>query len=278
MRILIFNLFICLLTLSVAKAQSWTVSIPMYQQIIDLPVDVEVTAYCDTMSGQDAEFHLPLPPVSGVSYYVHIDAAIPSTDSFELIHNGISNTLKLGDSMLIIPTATVNCIQFGEPCEVIKLSYAGPSPQVNSSFASLKFMAVGTPTVAGENYPESPCNGWFNQGIGCLFPHYAAIIDMQTGDSCFTTNNTVSAISSNSDVLNFSVNVFPNPVKNLLIIKSNESEKNRLYTLQNYFGIELKRGSILSDLTEIDLSELASGIYFLCIAGTTNEVHRIIKE
>jgi hypothetical protein len=104
-----------------AIAQNWTVGVPVHQQIIDLPDDIEVTAYCDSLSGQEAEFRIPLPVVSGVSYYVHVDNAIPSTDSFKLIHNGITQILGLGDSMLIVPVATTPCIQFGQPCEIIKL-------------------------------------------------------------------------------------------------------------------------------------------------------------
>lgn len=99
-------------------AQNWTIGVPVHQLIIDLPVDIEVTSYCDSMSGQEAEFNIPLPTVSGVSYYVLVDNAIPSTDSFKLIHNVITQILGLGDSMLIVPVAATPCIQFGEPCEV----------------------------------------------------------------------------------------------------------------------------------------------------------------
>jgi hypothetical protein len=104
-----------------SMAQNWIVGVPVNFEIIDFPTNIEVTAYCDSMSGQEAEFHIPLPVVTGISYYVHVDNAIPSTDSFKLIHNGSSQILALGDSMLIVPVATDTCLQFGAPCEIIKL-------------------------------------------------------------------------------------------------------------------------------------------------------------
>ena len=63
-----------------AIAQNWIVGVPVHFQIIDFPMNTEVAAYCDSMSGREAEFNIPLPVVSGVSYYVHVDDAIPPTD------------------------------------------------------------------------------------------------------------------------------------------------------------------------------------------------------
>lgn len=83
----------------VLYAQNWIEGVSLRTQIIDLPVNIEVTAYCDSMSGEDAEFHLPLPEVSGVSYCVHVDNAIPPTDSFKLSHYGTIQILGLGDSI-----------------------------------------------------------------------------------------------------------------------------------------------------------------------------------
>jgi hypothetical protein len=259
-------------------AQNWTVGIPVRQQIIDFPSDIEVTAYCDSMSGQGAEFHIPLPAVTGVSYYVHVDNAIPPTDSFKLIHNGVIKILSLGDSMLIVPIATASCIQFGEPCEIIKISYYEPIPQVNSSFASLKFMAVGTPSVAGQNYPLSSCDAWYNQGIGCLFPHYVAEIDILSGDTCFTTSNTVQSPSYISETPELNAYVYPNPSQGIFNLISDKSYGYQSYTLSNIWGKIVASDKINPVKTSIDIKNMPTGIYILKIGDSVNRHIKVIIE
>ena len=263
-------------------AQNWTVGVALHQKIIDLPVDIEVTAECDSMNGQEAEFHIPLPIVTGVSYYVHVDNAIPSTDSFKLIHNGITQILGLGDSMLIVPVATAPCIQFGEPCEVIKLSYNGPVPQLTPSFASLKFMAVGTPTVAGENYPYSPCDAWFNQGIGCMFPHYVAVIEMSpggpTGDTCFTTTNLVQPTTSIGEITKTEAYIYPNPTNEVIYLNTDASFMGQSYILIDNLGRQVLSGKIGSLNTEIEVNNFAKGTYLLSVGDSKKQNFRVIKE
>lgn len=261
-----------------AIAQNWTVGVPVNQQIIDLPVDISVTAFCDSMSGQEAEFHIPLPVVSGVIYYVHVDNAIPSTDSFKLIHDGVTQILGLGDSMLIVPVSTTPCIQFGEPCEVIKLSYNGPVPQLNSSYASLKFMAVGTPTVAGENYPFSPCDSWYNQGIGCMFPHYVAEIDILTGDTCFTTINTVQSTTSIDETDELKAYIYPNPTNGVIYLNTDASYIGQSYIVIDHLGRQVLSGKISSINTVLEVNHLSSEMYLLKIGDMKKHNLKMIKE
>lgn len=259
-----------------AIAQNWTVGVPVHQQIIDLPVDIEVTAFCNSMNGQEAEFHIPLPIVTGVSYYVHVDNAIPSTDSFKLIHNGITKILSLGDSMLIIPVATTTC------CEIIKLSYSGPVPQVNASYASLKFMAVGTPTVVGENYPYCPCDAWYSQGIGCIFPHYVAEIEFSfggtTGDTCFTTTNTVQSPSSIDRIDENLISVYPNPTSNLIYVNVNANLIGQPFQLYDNLGRQILSGTINSPNSSINVVNLPGGLYLLSLGDHNKRITKVIKN
>ena len=246
-----------------ALAQNWTVGVPVHTEIIDLPVNIAVTAYCDSMSGQEAEFHIPLPVVTGVSYYVHVDAAIPSTDVFELIHNGISQILGLGDSMLIVPVATANCIQFGAPCEIIKLNYAGAIPQLTPSEASLKFMAVGIPTVAGEHYPYGTCDAWYNQGIGCMFPHYVAVLDLLTSDTCFTTSPTVQAPTFVQENMPSLLSIFPNPARDEIKLMADPNLLGTTFQVLDHMGKTVYSGQISAEINPIPMDNWASGIYLL---------------
>ena len=277
-KILTVRVLATLLFTNTTIAQNWTVGVPVHQQIIDLPVDIEVTAFCDSMNGQEAEFHIPLPIVTGVSYYVHVDNAIPSTDSFKLIHNGITQILGLGDSMLIVPVATTPCIQFGQPCEVVKLSYNGPVPQLNSSFASLKFMAVGTPTVAGENYPYSPCDAWFNQGIGCMFPHYVAKNDILTGDTCFTTTNSVQSTTSIVEMTETKAYLYPNPTNGVIYLNTDANFIGQSYIIIDNLGRQVLSGKISSLNTVIEVNTLSKGIYLLNLGEMKKQNFKVIRE
>jgi len=277
-KILTVTVLATLWLTNTTSAQNWTVGVPVHQQIIDLPVDIEVTAYCDSMSGQEAEFHIPLPIVTGVSYYVHVDNAIPSTDSFKLIHNGITQILGLGDSMLIVPVATAPCIQFGEPCEVIKLSYNGPVPQLIPSYASLKFMAVGTPTVAGENYPFSPCDAWFDQPIGCMRPHYVAVFDLLTGDTCFTTTNLVQSTASIDEITETEAYIYPNPTNEVIYLNTDASFMGQSYIIIDNLGRQVMLGKINVLNTAIEVNNLSKGIYLLSVGDSKKKNFKVIRE
>lgn len=255
-----------------AIAQNLTAGVPVHQQIINLPVDIEVTAECDSLNGQEAELYIPLPVVTGVSYYVHVDNAIPTTDSFKVIHNGITKILSLGDSMLIISVATTTC------CEIIKLSYSGPVPQVNASYASLKFMAVGTPTVAGENYPYSPCDAWFNQGIGCIFPHYVAEIDILTGDTCYTITNTVQSPTSIDRIDENFISVYPNPTSDLIYIDVNANLIGQPYQLYDNLGRQILSGTINSPNSSINIVNLPGGLYLLSLGDHNKRLTNVLKN
>lgn len=151
------SLILCPLT--AVHSQNWTVGQAINLSIIDLPVDIYVTEACELLSGQEAEFHLPLPKVEGIQYFVFIDHAADSAFSFELRHENTSEVLSLGDSMEIVTDGGM---------ETVHLSYAG-----YESYVSLDFRAIGTPQTAGQQHPcGSSNNGWFNQPIGCLYPHF----------------------------------------------------------------------------------------------------------
>ncbi len=264
--------------INVTVSQNWTVGNPVHQVIIDLPFEIEVTAYCDSLSGQEAEFHIPLPIVSGVDYYVHIDKATPLTDSFKLIHNGKTEILRLRDSMLIVPVTTTPCIQYGEPCEVIKLSYAGPVPQLNASFCSIKFMAVGTPAVAGERYPYSYCDAWISQGVGCFFPHYVLEVDILTGDTCFTTSNTVQSSTFTYREGRSDLTVYPNPNNGVVCLNAEAGLLGERYTLFDKMGRPVLSGNIASTQTVIEIIDLPRGIYFLSVGDAKGLNVKIIRE
>lgn len=270
--------FILIGTCISTNAQYWTVGVPVYEEIIDFPIDIEVTAYCDSMSGQEAEFRIPLPPVTGVQYYIHIDNAIPNSDSFKVKHNGITHILALYDSLLVAPMAAVPCPELGQPCDIIKISYNGPSPQLAPSSCSLKFTAHGTPTVPFENYPHSNCDDWFNLGIECLYPHHVAQISQLTGDSCYTTTRLVQPTNSINEYMGDQIQIYPNPSSNEFNISTSADIIGERFTLYDISGKVVKEGLIHSTNTTLSSENLEKGIYFLSVKRAPFTLHKIIIE
>ena len=82
---------------------------------------------------------------------------------------------------------------------------------------------------------------------------------------------------------NLAVNVYPNPAKNNVVIKLSDNislQNNLSLNLFNSFGQSVKRISIYSKLTNIDLNELSSGLYFYHLQDKQNIFHvgKVIKE
>ncbi|MFM8491407.1 MAG: T9SS type A sorting domain-containing protein, partial [Candidatus Methylopumilus sp.] len=153
-----------------------------------------------------------------------------------------------------------------------------PVPQLIPSYASLKFMAVGTPTVAGENYPHSPCDAWFNQGIGCMFPHYVAQIDLLTGDTCFTTTNLVQSTTSIGEITETEAYIYPNPTNEVIYLNTDASFMGQSYILIDNLGRKVLLGKISESNTAIETTNLSKGIYLLSVGDSKKQNFRVIKE
>lgn len=85
-----------------------------------------------------------------------------------------------------------------------------------------------------------------------------------------TLNN---AINETSDF-----NVYPNPVKNILIIEAGDHQKHALH-LYNFSGQLVLSREGIADRCELNLSHLGSGIYLLRIISPGKETRwKLIRE
>lgn len=71
--------------------------------------------------------------------------------------------------------------------------------------------------------------------------------------------------------------IYPNPATNSIQIYSNKMNINQRFAIFNQLGIEVKSGNIQKEVEGIDISDLASGIYFLRMPNQTNTSYKIIK-
>jgi hypothetical protein len=228
---------------SSTSAQNWTVGQPVNRTIIDYPSNIFVTAMCDTMSGQEAEFVIALPPVTGVSYYAHVDYATSANHTYKLRQGSNVQIVQSGDSMLMQSTAAFDTLHLG---------YAGYESEV-----SIRFKAYGTPTTSGENHPCGSTNdGWYNQPIGCLFRNWP---DALTYD----TTCTVQASTALSPTAEAGIRAYPNPATDIFAAYFDDETVSTL-TLTNLCGQTLLVSPISdAQSVKLDVRHLARGLYFL---------------
>ena len=69
------------------------------------------------------------------------------------------------------------------------------------------------------------------------------------------------------------INIYPNPANDKVFIEYNKSDLSAKYCVFNYLGTEIFSGQIKNDITEIDISTLPNGVYFLRIE---NEIMKFV--
>ncbi len=75
------------------------------------------------------------------------------------------------------------------------------------------------------------------------------------------------------------ISVYPNPVKDIITVQTNETSNECYLSLLNVNGQEQKRQQIKNSSIQIDISNLASGVYFVkLVTAKTIEVRKIIKD
>jgi hypothetical protein len=79
-----------------------------------------------------------------------------------------------------------------------------------------------------------------------------------------------------SEILNTSLTIFPNPVSEVLTIKSNTSSPNAQFWISDLTGKQVLSGVLNSDFARIDVSDLPAGIYIVSQA-TGNLNQRFVK-
>lgn len=150
-------------------------------------------------------------------------------------------------TLIISLLFTVSAISFGQNIDRDVVGAAGDHYQSNNASIS---WTLGE--VASESYTNNTTT--LNQGFqqGNLF---------------------VTSIDEELD-LDFIIKAYPNPVLDILIIETQDQDKE--YQIIDLHGEVIKNGIITSEKEEIDFAGLPSGVYFLSISG--NKTHKVIKQ
>ena len=74
------------------------------------------------------------------------------------------------------------------------------------------------------------------------------------------------------------VEVFPNPVSNVLNIKVDAVLIGKIFSIYDNLARNILVGKVNSEISNIDMAELNKGVYFLIVEGELNQVIKVIKE
>jgi len=75
-----------------------------------------------------------------------------------------------------------------------------------------------------------------------------------------------------------SISIYPNPVNDILSIRAGGDIIGSAYILTDMNGRQLLNGKLFTDLTSIDISQLAAGVYLLQIADKNKQTLRVEKK
>lgn len=92
-----------------------------------------------------------------------------------------------------------------------------------------------------------------------------------------TQANSCLATGMINDEIKMPLELFPNPVADKLIVKSDQSMIERNFTIYNIIGNVMMKGELSSDHTQLNLNAFSPGLYFFKLDGYTG-YYKIIKR
>ncbi|MBA3706736.1 MAG: T9SS type A sorting domain-containing protein, partial [Bacteroidetes bacterium] len=116
---------------------------------------------------------------------------------------------------------------------------------------------------------------WPSHGFGCFDKSRRQMAQLL--ESVVTSTDTIYSYN-NLTVKNY-VSIYPNPANTTITIEIKNTTKENKIIICNINGQELIRQQIKDSETQVDISNLTSGLYFVkLITDKTVEVRKIIKE
>ena len=73
------------------------------------------------------------------------------------------------------------------------------------------------------------------------------------------------------------IEIYPNPASDVLNIKVDAVLIGKNYSLYDNLGRNILVGKLNSEISNIDITELTKGVYFLIIEGKLNQVIKVVK-
>lgn len=105
---------------------------------------------------------------------------------------------------------------------------------------------------------------------------YAVVVSNSCGND--TSNCMMVSIALTKELNSNLMTIYPNPVQNLMILKSDSKMIGELFSILDNAGRLVIQGEIVSEYTTIELSNLSSGIYLFSAGENMQQTCKLIKE
>jgi len=131
-------------------------------------------------------------------------------------------------------------------------------------------------STAGENLSTTDAQLQYTIGEPIILTESQESVTLTQG---FHQSNLI--VTSISELPNFDISVFPNPVVDLLTIANKEGIEGVQLLLTDVNGKELETRKILNQNTQINFSSFSTGVYFLNLSNEDNsavKTYKIIKK
>ncbi len=141
------------------------------------------------------------------------------------------------------------------------------------------FYTKGYGTVLISDAGSSPVIHTNNDIIdSCEIYYIAEVIKVPLAAMLYS--DMIVEIPSNMNIADNSINVFPNPAKDLIYFDLNNNEYLTSYKVMNLLGNIVNQGNIQNNTNYISIGDLAKGMYILQMTDTKNAcfVSKFIKE
>ena len=225
-----------------ASASQWYVGVPVNDSMLTGSFNGNNNCY----PALEGSLMYPVSNVTGVKYAL-IVRTITIANTIYTTQNGL---LNVGDSLFFTTTNPIYDFYY---------------PVAGSSFTYV-IRAVGTPQVAGQNYP---CGSYVEI---CTLP-LCQYTCMYSFSSQCTVQLASNIIESENEL---DLSVYPNPVSDKLNLKVKRTEALIIF---NSLGEEIKKQDLLEGDNTIDISDQPKGIYLVKVVDEKGNfgIKKIIK-
>jgi len=234
--------------------------------IYSTPDTGNITINADIIMGT---LNLPVEEVYGVAFSIGYPA--------DLVNSGSVMADYFMDSWIGNPTTTLQLEKNVVNQSVVDFAYSRTDQQNISGFGQIGSVSfVMTDNIIGKlssiielNFPITNVRAVLNTGEEVI---------IMGSENAVTVNINDTATDTNTLDLSQHINIFPNPTSNTINITTNDLQAQTL-TLYNTVGQQVLARQVISTNTQIDVSQLPSGMYLLSIQtdkGLHNE--KIIVE
>ena len=221
---------------------------------------------------------------SNVNYFTHTNGSTGISQTIDDLtiyayHTHPDGDLKLENGYItsdVTTSSNMIFIEFSNPANVKTirlLSKDGSDARVNTEYFRENGSSMGNGVIGGFTDFTYNVNSSFGQGV---LEIKQIELDFERDNWAIGEIEVISYALDVKELDNYKINIYPNPVSNILNIKTNSNIINNHYVIFDVLGQAILNGEINNNDSVIDVNNLVNGLYLIKIGD--NITHKFIKQ